>query len=52
LVGAFSLRDQWHDWCARVVATLDEPVFTTEIVFGEACHLLKAERTALLALIR
>lgn len=31
---------------------LDEPVFTTEIVFGEACHLLKSERAALLALIQ
>lgn len=52
LVGAFSLRDQWHDWSAQVVATLDEPVFTTEIVFGEACHLLKSQRAALLGLVR
>ena len=52
LVGALSARDQWHDWSARIIATLDEPVFTTEIVFGEACHLLKNERAALLALIR
>ena len=52
LVGALSLRDQWHIWSAGVVATLDEPVFTTEVVFGEACHLLKLERAALLALIR
>ena len=52
LVGALSQRDQWHDWSAQVVATLDEPVFTTEIVLGEACHLLKSERAALLALIR
>ena len=51
-MGAFSLRDQWHDWSAQVIATLDEPVFTTEIVFGEACHLLKSERAALLALIQ
>jgi len=35
-----------------VISTLDEPVFTTEIVFAEACHLLKHERAALLALIR
>jgi predicted nucleic acid-binding protein len=52
LVGALSLCDQWHAWSARVVATLDEPVFTTEIVFGEACHLLKSERAALAALVR
>jgi predicted nucleic acid-binding protein len=51
LVGAFSLRDQWHAWSKRVVETLDEPVFTTELVFGEACHLLKSERKALRALI-
>ena len=52
LVGALSLRDQWHVWSAGVVATLDEPVFTTEVVFGEACHLLKFERAAMQALIR
>ena len=34
------------------MATLDQPVFTTEIVFGEACHLLKVEPAALHALIR
>jgi hypothetical protein len=51
LVGALSLRDQWHAWSKQVVATLDEPVFTTELVFGEACHLLKSERKALRALI-
>ena len=52
LVGALSQRDQWNEWRAQVVATLDEPVFTTEIVFGEACHLLKTERAALAVLIR
>lgn len=52
LVGALSQRDQWHEWSAQVVATLDEPVFTTEVVFGEACHLLKSERSALGVLIR
>ena len=52
LVGTLSVRDQWHTWSARVVATLDEPVFTTEVVFGEACHLLKEERAALLVLVR
>lgn len=34
------------------MATLDEPVFTTEVVFGEACHLLKSQRAAMTALIR
>jgi uncharacterized protein len=52
LVGAFSQRDQWHTWSAGVVATLDEPVFTSETVFAEACHLLKIERSAMLGLIR
>ncbi len=52
LVGALSRHDQWHEWCALVIATLDEPVFTTEIVFGEVCHLLKAERAALRVAIR
>ena len=35
-----------------MVATLDEPVFTAEVVFGEACHLLKNETSAVLALVR
>ena len=52
LVGALSSRDQWHSWSAGVISTLDEPVFTTEVVFGEACHLLCSERPALLVLIR
>ena len=52
LVGALSVRDQWHAWSAQVVATLDEPVFTTEIVFGEACHLLSGQRDAMLVLVR
>ena len=52
MVGALSSRDQWHAWSVGVVATLDEPVFTTEIVFGEACHLLGLERPAILVLIR
>lgn len=52
LIGAFSQRDQWHVWSAQVIATLDEPVSTTEIVFGEACHRLKSERAARRALIQ
>ena len=35
-----------------MIATLDEPVFTTEVVFGEACHLLSGEREAMLVLVR
>ncbi len=52
LVGALSRCDQWHARSAGVIATLDEPGFSTEVVFGEACHLLKFERTAMHALIR
>lgn len=52
LIGALSARDQWHSWSAQVVATLDEPVFTSETVFGEARHLLKTEPAAIVALIR
>ena len=52
LVGALSFRDQWHSWSAGVISTLDEPVFTTEVVFGETCHLLCNERPALLVLVR
>jgi len=49
LVGALSSRDQWHTWSASVVATLDEPGSATEVVFGEACHLLTVERDVLLS---
>lgn len=35
-----------------MISTLDEPVFTTEVVFGETCHLLCNERPALLVLVR
>lgn len=52
MVGALSARDQWRAWSAQIVATLDEPVFTTEIVLSEACHLLLDERAGLLALIK
>ena len=52
MVGALSARDQWHEWSADVVAALDEPVFTSEVVFGEACHLLGARRPAMLALVQ
>ncbi|MDP3072090.1 MAG: PIN domain-containing protein [Opitutaceae bacterium] len=52
LVGALSAADQWHNWSTDVIATLDEPVFTTETVFAEACHLLRSEKPAIQALIR
>jgi hypothetical protein len=51
IIGALSARDQWHDWSRRILALIDEPVATTEIVFGEACHLLKAHRPGLFAAI-
>jgi predicted nucleic acid-binding protein len=51
LVGAFWAADQWHDWSRRTLASLDRPAFTTESVFAEAAHHLKAHLPALLHLL-
>lgn len=49
IVGALSKRDQWHDWSRQVLGLVDTPAITTELVFGEACHLLKDFRPGLYA---
>jgi hypothetical protein len=51
IIGALSAADQWHDWSRRILALIDEPVATTEIVFGEACHRLKTYRLGLYAAV-
>lgn len=51
LVGAFWATDQWHDWSRKTLASLDGPAFTTETVFAEAAHHLKAHVPALLQLL-
>lgn len=51
IVGALSTRDQWHGWSLQTLAIIDEPIATTETVFGEACHHLKTYRAGLYAAI-
>lgn len=51
LVGAFWVADQWHEWSRRTLSALGGPVFTTETVFAEAAHHLKAQMPALLQLL-
>jgi predicted nucleic acid-binding protein len=51
LVGAFWEADQWHNWSRKTLASLDRPAFTTETVFAEAAHHLKAHIPALLQLL-
>ncbi len=53
LIGWLSRRDQWHDWSVRTVRAIDEPLWTSELVFAEACWQLgqnSEEVTALLEL--
>ena len=51
LVGAFWPADQWHDWCRRTLEAIDQPLYTTELVFAEAAHLLKPSLPAHLQLL-
>ena len=52
LVGAFWPADQWHDWSRKTLVTIGASVYTTETVFAEAAHHLKASLPALLQLFR
>jgi predicted nucleic acid-binding protein len=49
IVGALSERDQWYDWSRKTLGLVDTFAMTTELVFGEACHHLKAFRPGLYA---
>jgi uncharacterized protein len=51
LVGAFWAADQWHRWSREALSAAANPVFTTETVFAEAAHQLKAHVPALLQLL-
>jgi predicted nucleic acid-binding protein len=51
LVGAFWAADQWHDWSRETLASIGHPVYTTESVFAEAAHHLKAHAPALIQLL-
>ena len=52
LVGAFWPADPWHDWSRETLVTIGASVYTTETVFAEAAHHLKASLPALLQLFR
>jgi predicted nucleic acid-binding protein len=51
LVGAFWPADQWHGWSRETLASLGAPVYTTESVFAEAAHHLKAHVPAMMQLL-
>lgn len=51
IVGLLSETDQWHAWSDSVLTVLDTRLATTEIVFGEICHLLRKDRVGLFAAI-
>lgn len=52
LVGAFSPRDQWHEWSREALGVLGTETYTTETVFAEAGHLLKPYPKGLVQLLR
>jgi predicted nucleic acid-binding protein len=55
LIGWFNANDQWHDWSVGVLSGLPGPLWTTEIVLGEACWQLGGNTRpahALLSLVR
>ena len=51
IVGLLSETDQWHAWSHSVLTVLDVQLATTEMVWGEICHLLRQDRVALFAAI-
>ena len=55
LIGWLNASDQWHDWAVGILSVVRGPLYTTEIVLGEACwHLGGNTRPvhALLGLVR
>jgi len=51
LVGWFNATDQWHQWSFEVLSSARGPLFTTEIVLGEACWHLGGNSEPALALL-
>ena len=37
LIGWLNAADQWHQWSVSLLSTQRGPLYTTEIVLGEAC---------------
>jgi len=55
LIGWLNASDQWHEWSVKTLSTIRGPLYTTEIVLGEACWHLGGNTQpahALLALVR
>ncbi len=51
LAGAFWPADQWHPWSRQTLSAIGQRVFTSESVFAEAAHHLKAHPPALFQLL-
>ena len=51
IVGLLSETDPWHASSHSVLTVLDVQLATTEMVWGEICHLLRKDRVALFAAI-
>lgn len=51
LVGWFNATDQWHRWSVEVLSTAKGPLYSTEIVLGEACWHLGGNSKPALALL-
>ena len=41
LVALVNRRERHHEWSAKVLDTIEPPVFTCDAVVSEACFLLK-----------
>ena len=51
IVGLLSETDQWHAWSDPALTLIDTQLATTEMAWGEICHLLRKDRIALFAAI-
>jgi predicted nucleic acid-binding protein len=55
LIGWLNRSDQWHHWSVKVLGSVAGPLYTTEVVLGEACWHLGGNTQpahALLTLVR
>ena len=51
LVGLLNNDDEWHHWSDSVLAFLDGPLLTTEMVITESCHLVRRHPEAVQELL-
>ena len=38
LIALLNRRDQWHAWAEKALEIITEPLWTSEVVFAEACY--------------